>query len=489
MLPYYLNGSMSSRCSGQALSDLMSTRRNHPKRGSFMLKHLNYGLGMFLSFCVVTESFAIGGDFIGNEAPSARVAGQGYVGVAGVNEDPTAVFSNPGAMTSLLGTQVTFGMHWENIHGGFKDSAGNETKERVTNVAVPNFAATQSFFDGKLSAGLSTQSQFGLETHWDDNSPMRYVATNSRLRMVDVMPALAYQVHPKFSVGVGADYVNVFDAQLDRQVYSDGVNAALGVPTLGAADATSSLRGQAADWGYHAGLVFQPNTQNSLGLTYHSKVNLRVNGSETLTGMSGAMSALFGGSNYSTSAYTDLVLPSNIQFGYAFKPTDKWTFEADTAWYHWSEGQDVNVRYAETNAFRLAVLNGGNPEPLTLRDCWSFNTGVNYKLSDKWQVRSGFWYEPWALPESTFNPAFMDLSRYGVSVGAGYAISEHLTIDAAYSAVFFHNRTINNSAQVNASGIPDGTPLLSGTAESNGTYSDFANLVALNLTYRFGKGN
>lgn len=193
-----------------------------------MLKSLRVGLVVVLSLGLGSNAFAIGGDFIGNEVPSARAAGAGYVGVAGQNNDPTAVFTNPAAMTALRGTQATFGLHWENINGDFKDSAGNETKERVTNVAVPNFSVTQSFMDGKLSAGLSSQSPYGLETHWDANSPMRYVATNSRLGMVDITPAVAYQVHPKVSVGAGVDYVNLFDAQLDRQVNVSAVNTSLG---------------------------------------------------------------------------------------------------------------------------------------------------------------------------------------------------------------------------------------------------------------------
>src|SRR6185295_16418917 len=103
-------------------------------------------------------------------------------------------------------------------------------------------------------------------------------------------------------------------------------------------------------------------------------------------------------------------------------PNERWTLEADTAWFHWSEERDINVRFSETNPVRLAVLtnNGnGNPVPVDARDAWSFATGVNYKANEKWQLRSGFWYEPWALPENNFSPAFLDLSRYGLSAGAG----------------------------------------------------------------------
>jgi len=442
-----------------------------------MFSQMKYVLGVLLSLSLVSESYAVGGAFIGNEVPSARSAGQGYVGVAGQSDDPTTVFSNPAAMTNLKGTQLTVGSAWENIHGGYQDNAGNQTKERVTNAGVPNASATHSFLDGKLGAGLSVQSPFGLESYWPGNSPLRYVATDSRLDMVDITPAVAYQVIPMVSVGAGVDYFDVFNAQLSRAVNVNAVNTALGAPTATAADASTTLSGQSTNWGYHGGVLLQPNEKNAFGITYHSKVDLRVLGNAQISGMTGAMAQVFGGSNYSTSAFTDLVLPESVQFGYAFKPTDKWMLEADAAWYNWASAQDINIRYAETNPVRLAVLNQGNPIPLSLHNSWSMSTGANYKVNDKWQVRSGFWYEPWAMPDVNFSPGFLDLSRYGLNIGAGYAFNEHVTLDAAYGAIFTHNRTINNNVGTNTTGIPG--------YNIDGTYSNFANTVMMNLSYRY----
>lgn len=449
-----------------------------------MKTYLQQLLGLVLVGCMASNSFAIGGGFIGNEVPSARAVGEGFVGTAGQNDDPTAVYTNPAAMTALPGTQATFGITWENIHGEYQDSSGNDTKERVTNAGVPNMAVTQNFMDGKLAAGLSTQSPFGLETYWPENSPLRYVATDSRLDLVDITPAVAYQVHPMVSVGAGADYINVFNATLNRAVNVNGVNSSLGAPTTTSPDGSSSLNGQAASWGYHAGVVFKPTEQHAFGITYHSKVDLQVNGSVSLAGMSGAMAGLFGGSNFSTSAYTDLILPENVQFGYAFKPNDKWIFEADMSWYHWSAEQDLNIRYPAINpntlqgATQLAILNQGNPTPLNPRDAWGFAAGANYKATDRLQVRSGFFYVPSAVPQSDFSPAFMDLDRYGITVGAGYALTERLGIDVAYNAIFTHSETVTNNVGANTTGNP--------AYNINGNYSDFANLVAVNLTYRFG---
>jgi long-chain fatty acid transport protein len=317
---------------------------------------------------------------------------------------------------------------------------------------------------------------------------MRYVATDSRVDMVDVTPAIAYQIHPMVSIGGGVDYVDLFNATLNRQVNVTAINSQLpGFTGALSPDGSSSVSGQGTAWGYHGGLTFQPNKQNAFGITYHSKEVIQILGSLQLTGMSGTMAALFVGSSYSTSAYTDLVLPQNIQLGYAYKPNDKWTLEADTAWYDWAQDRDLNVRYAGVNNNQQNILTNygqGNPTSLSPRDAWSFATGANYKVTERWQVRGGFWYEPSALPDATFNPAYMDLSRYALAIGTGYGITDNLSVDVAYNAIFMHNRTINNNVQSSTTGISDGANVFG--ASTNGTYSDFANLVALNFIYRFG---
>jgi long-chain fatty acid transport protein len=453
-----------------------------------MKRYAQAVLSVMLSALMGSNAFAIGAANIGDEVLSARAAGQGYVGVAGENDDPSAVYANPAAITHLKGTQATFGAHFENIHGSFESDSGQTTKARVENAVVPNVSVTQSFMDGKVGAGLTVQSPFGLETHWPGNGPMRYVATDSRLNMVTISPVIAVQLHPMVSVGAGPDYIDVFNAQLDKHVSNDILNLVLPPTSNGAPDAVSSLRGQGSALGYHAGIQITPNEQHSLGITYHSKNTVRINGNVKLSGLTGTTAqAVFGGSSsYETSAFTDIYIPENVQMGYAFKPSDKWMFEADAAWYHWSNGRDLNVRYAETDPTRLAFLNAGNPAVFDLRDAWSFATGVNYKVNDRWQVRGGFWYEPWAIPEQNFNPAFLDLSRYGISTGFGYALTKNLGLDFAYTAVFFHHRHINNNQDSNTAAL---ALLGQQPPSSDGTYKDFANLVALNFTYRFGAHN
>jgi len=446
-----------------------------------MLRKLQTLLAVALTFNMASQAFALGSANIANEVPSARAAGQGYVGVAGQNEDPIVTFVNPAGMTGLKGTQITLGTTYENLHGEYDDPSGNKTQMRSVDIAVPNGAVTHSFMDGKLAAGIAILSPFGLETHWAGDSPLRYVATDSRLHLVYVSPAIAYKACDMVSIGAGVDYVNAFDASLERKVNVAALNSALsgGLDTSGG-DANSRLDGTGANWGYRAGVTVQPTEQHAFGIVYHSKVKLDINGTAQLQGLTGtsASAGVFGGTNYATSANTTIFLPQNIQFGYSYKPTEKWMVEADAAWYDWYSLRDINVNYAGATATQSAILNStGNPEPLTLRDAWSFATGVNYKQSEKLQLRTGFWYEPWAAPESTFNPAFMDLTRYGLTAGFGYTFTEHVSLDFAYNAVFFHNRSITNNVGASTTGNP--------AYNVDGTYKNFTNLVAANVNFRY----
>ena len=67
----------------------------------------------------------------------------------------------------------------------------------------------------------------------------------------------------------------------------------------------------------------------------------------------------------------------------------------------------------------------------------------------------------------------------------GYQLSENWIIDAAYSATFFHNRSIHNSVGATTTGVDAATAQVLGVPDPDisGTYKDFANLVAVNLTY------
>lgn len=435
-------------------------------------------IGILMSMGMTANSWAIGGANIGDEVPSARAAGQGYTGIAGQNDDPTVAWSNAAGIVLLPGTQFTVGGTYENIRGKYESPSGTETKERVTNVVVPNMSLTHTFSDGQIGLGIAVQTPYGLETHWGDG-PLRYVATDSRLATTFISPSVSAKFDPTFTLGAGFDFVDASNAQLDRHISNPALNTAIGFPS-GSGDSVASLKGDGTGWGGHAGFIYMPTDKHSIGVTYHSQVTIPIDGRIKLSGLNGAAASplVFGGSEFTANAETEINLPENVQVGYSYKPTTKWMLEADAAWYRWSQFKSLAVQYKGVTSTQQSVLNNGNPVSQDLRDAWSFATGTNYKFNDHWQFRGGFWYEPWAQHEDAFTPAYIDLSRYGLTGGAGYAINSHLSLDLAYSAIFTHTRTITNSVGLNTAGFPQ--------ADISGTYKDFAHVIALNVTYKFG---
>ncbi len=313
-----------------------------------MKKRLKAVVGALLSLTMCSQAFALGAASYSSELISTRSLGEGGTGVAGTQNDPTSVYTNPAAMTILKGTQATIGLTYVNASPTFTNAAtsggfgasqytagqpGQVSGARATSVIVPSFAATTQFLDGKLAAGLAVVTPYGLETHFDGDSPIRYATTDARLRIIDITPSVAYKVNDVFSVGVGVDYWDTTEGDLEKKVNVNALNASLS--GVGGPDANSALTGTGDGWGYHLGTTIRPSEHHQIGLVYHSSVKMNLTGTTQLTGLSGKSALVFGGSNFSTGVTAPLFMPQNVQLGYSYMPNDQWSFEADAAWYDW----------------------------------------------------------------------------------------------------------------------------------------------------------
>ncbi|MDE2490999.1 MAG: outer membrane protein transport protein [Elusimicrobia bacterium] len=452
-----------------------------------MKKRLSAVLGAVLASTMGVQSFALGTASYSSELISARSLGQGGTGVAGTQNDPIAVYTNPAALTEMKGTQATVGLSYVNASPKFKNAAtsagfgastyskgtaGDVTGARATSVAIPDFAITSSWLDGRVAAGLAAVTPYGLETHWDGDSPMRYQATDARLRMVDVTSALAYKVCSGFSIAAGLDYWNTVEGALEHKINVAALNSSLGGAAVGA-DANSRLNGNGDGFGYHVGTVLRFNARHQLGVVYHSAVRMALTGNAQIKGLSGTAATVFGGSNFSTDANAPLYIPQNVQVGYSYTPNERWNLEADASWYDWYAARQLGVVYqGNLTSTQASVLASGNPTEFKPRKTINFGFGANYKASDALQLRAGGYYQAAALPESYFDAAFVDLPRYAATLGAGWAVTKSLGMDFAYNAVFFHARDVNAPGAASSGSGYDGR------------FTSFANIVSASLTWR-----
>jgi long-chain fatty acid transport protein len=438
---------------------------------------LRFFAAALLTLGIAARAFALGTGSYSSELVSARSLGQGGTGVAGVDPDATVSYLNPAAMTGMPGLQFTGGGAYANARPTFTNDssasspslpAGAVEGARATSVVAPDFGATVQLLDGKLAAGVSVVSPFGLESHFDADSPVRYYATDSRLRVIDVSPAVAVKLGDALSVGVAADYYDTVEGQLSQALNVTGINSRLGFPSA-AADGSASMTATGGGFGYHLGATFRPSESSQIGLVYHSNVKMSLSGNTNLTGLTGASATAFGGATFNTAVSAPLFIPQNLQLGWAFNPSRAWRLEADAAWYDWYAARQLGLVYSgnynSLPASAQAVLQTGNPLQFHPRNTLNFALGANYAASEALQLRGGAYYEAASLPESAFDPGFVDLPRYGLTVGAGYRFGPSLSADFAYNAVFFHTREIS-------------------TAGYSGAFDSFANILSAQLNYK-----
>jgi long-chain fatty acid transport protein len=297
------------------------------------------------------------------------------------------------------------------------------------------------------------------------------------LKMVDITPAISYRPSDAISLGLGVDYFKTIDADLQRKVPVDVINAGVGFPTSGAPDANSKLSGDGSQWGYHAGLLYKPASHHTIGVAYHSEVKTKIEGDLEITGLSGASASagVFGGTDYKTSMRTDLFYPQHVQFGYKYSQGDKWETGFNLAWYDWSSNKELAINLPNATATQKALA--GNPIPLHWRDVWSVSVGGFYRFNESWKLNGGMYYIPAVYPESTFSPAVPDMNKIGLSIGPSYT-KNSWSIDTVYNPIFYKTTTINNtSGQSQNGGLA--------AADISGEYKAMIHIVGVNVRYNF----
>jgi len=429
------------------------------------------GLAFAVSLMPV-RLFAVGSGGIANESLSAESLSN-LLGVTGTKTDPMAVYNNPASMSDLGRSNTSIGAMYFNTHGERKGANGTSDTMKTGSVVVPNFATVVGL--GNLAVGFAVISPYGLETEWSETSNVRYVATKSRINMLDITPAVSYRVSPQFSFGAGADYYSTFDADLQKKVPVDVVNFVLGFPTLGAPDANSRLSGDGEAWGYHTGLLYNPTAAHTFGVAYHSEVKTKIEGDLELTGLSGASAAVFGGTDFKTRARTDLFYPQHVQFGYKYDHDDKWQAGFNVAWYDWSSNKQLEIQLPDATPTQRAIA--GQPVPLQWRDVWSVSIGGFYQFTEAFKLNLGAYYLPAVYPESTFSPAVPDLDKIGISVGPSYTRGSW-SLDSVYSPVFYRKTTINNSVGQSSTGLA--------SADISGEYEAIVHIIGVNVRYKYG---
>jgi long-chain fatty acid transport protein len=412
---------------------------------------------------------AVGSGGYTNQAVSAKALGMGNV-FAAVADDLSTIYFNPAGLTSQTSFSVSLAAFptIPSTKYTLDDESTDKTKHLLA--LVPYLYAASPVTD-RLTIGFGVNSPFGLETHWGEEGPLRYQATDSELVYIGFNPTVAYRLSDRVSVGAGVVYARV-SARMDSRLNETALNSYLNTLPTVSPDGKKSLQGDGGGWGWNAGLLCDLGDGQSVGLSYRSAIRADIKGETRLSDLSDTTAFVFGGDSYTTTTETDLDFPASVIVGYAYRQ-GPWTWAVDGEWTGYSVVKNTPLTFSESDPTRSAILNDGNPIMQSWTNTWNFGAGVDRKLTPSVSARAGFSYFPAVVPETTWEPSTPDAAIYAYTVGSGWTRGD-CTLDLAYVYFDYVKRHVHNGV-----GASSG-------ATVNGAYKTVAHVISVSMSWRLG---
>jgi len=166
---------------------------------------------------------------------------------------------------------------------------------------------------------------------------------------------------------------------------------------------------------------------------------------------------------------TELDMPAQFVVGVSVHAAPRIKLLADYQWVDWSRFDSIRLDFANP-------IPGDEELVQNYRDTSTVRFGAAVELTPAIRVSGGYIYNQAAAPDETVTPILPEADRNHVTVGLGWNVNRHWTIDTAYQFVHSADR---RGRVVNP---PPG--VLPSTALNTGVYATRADLFAVTLTFR-----
>lgn len=304
-----------------------------------------------------------------------------------------------------------------------QDSSGATSKKE--NFLIPTFYYVSPAVND-FRFGLALVSPVGLAKRWDEQ-PGKTMAEEFSLKTYEINPTMSYKINDEFAIAAGI-----------RMLYSEGVVKSSGTPTL-LVGATRDMEGDALDFGYNFALSYRPSEEVKLAATYRSNIDIDVDGSATLSDLTGG--------SYSGSASVSIPAPAtlNLAAAYTFEKTTTVEFVFERT--YWSKYEALDFDYQGDKSSMSALLIGAFdvPSARNWKDVNSYRLGVTHELNPEWTLMAGTVYFDTPMPEENLGFEHPDAQGMAYSAGARYKVNEQYEVGASFLYADRHDRTVSAS--------------------------------------------
>lgn len=348
-----------------------------------------------------------------------------FAGAAAVADDASTIYFNPAGMTylpmghsisvagTLLHRSLKFDDRGSNALGPFPlgDDGGEGGGLSLIPAGYYSYAINDRF---RIGVGVS--ATFGNKTDYNTTFLGRFQGNYVDLKALNINPSVAWRVNDQLSIGAGISFVKL-EGDIQQQL-----------PVGGFPNARNRLEADDTAMGFNVGLMYQVTPAMRVGLSYRSKIDLRLKGEASATEAGPATGV--------TPAFARIELPDTFSVAVHHQITDRWEAMGDYTWTGWSSFKSLDVRNDTTGA-RLT-----NPE-YDFRDSWRIGYGAAYKYTEALKLRFGVAFDKSPVhDETTRTLTLPDSDRYWVAIGARYALTPKSTIDVGYAHIFFDREGI-----------------------------------------------
>ena len=296
---------------------------------------------------------------IPNQDPEALGRANAFAATA---NNPSAIYYNPAGITQLPGHNLQVSsLAYFNIYADYESPSGAKVENHHEILPVPAFHYTYTPDDSRFTLGLGVYAPFGLAMKWPGNAPFRNTGIEGGLDYITVNPVVAYKIHDSLSLAVGPT-INLSRINLQR-----GIGMIPGD--------SFRFKGDGMDYGFNAGLLWQPHSKWSFGLSYRSATEVDYEGTATAE-----PAPPFPGSFNSSAS---VKYPQIVIVGVSYRPTTNWNFEFDVDWADWSTLDEITISQHD--------YKGGTEYRFTLRARSFLHNQVRSIVGTLEKVGSGAW--------------------------------------------------------------------------------------------------
>ena len=357
--------------------------------------------------------------------------GMGFAGTA-LFQDGASIFYNAGSIAFAEKNSINIGVTPIFANVLYVDSATGKAYRTENPVGTP-FCAYGLFRLKKLENfrfGLAIYTPFGSTVQWEENWIGRFAITRLKLQAIYFQPTFAYRLTDK--IGIGAGFI----------LSKGNVNLQKDIPVQDSLGNFShaELSGKAIGFGYNLGLNFKLNAEFSIGLSYRSKIQMKVKQGDAVFSVPASLNNNFPDGDFSGA----LPLPDVATIGFAYKVKEKWLFVLDINHVGWKTYDTLAFDYEQNTSSLLDTKS-----PRKYKNIFAFRAGAAFNASKNLDLRfgGGFGFTP--VQDGYLTPETPDGNRIYGTLGFSYRFTDQFSMDASLYYTYIKRAGNNNETNLN----------------------------------------